>query len=157
PNPSSGELPDPIFGIHKALVICYSTNGKVGLWVRRDDRTVILPEALSPQTGAELTLDDLDYLLALTEQVKDGDVADLAKLETLDLAGKFIDGAGLVHLRGLKNLKSLSLNGTQIDDAGLRSLSGLIRLTSLNLSNTPIADAATPSIANLVELKELWL
>jgi hypothetical protein len=111
PNPSGGELPDPIFGTHKAIAIAYSNSGRIGLWVRRDDRAISLPEVRRSSNDlppAEPTLDDLDYLKPLADEVRDLGVADLAKLEKLDLAGKYIDGMGLVHIGGLRNLRTLS-------------------------------------------------
>ena len=67
------------------------------------------PAAGRHRASTEPTLDDLDFLKARAEEVKELGVADLPKLEKLDLTGKYIDGAGLVHLRGLKGLRTLSL------------------------------------------------
>ena len=159
-NPSSGELTDPVFGVHKALVIAYAHNGKIGLWTRRDDRTVSLPEARNADNesaSTEPTLDDLDFLRPRAEEIKDLGIEGLSKLEKLDLTNKYIDGPGLVHLRGLKGLRTLSLQDTRVDDAGLKNLGGLTELRSLNLRKTPIGDAAMESIARLVGLKELYI
>ena len=73
-NPSNGELPDLIFGVHKAMVIAYAHNGRIGLWTRRHDRADSLPEAKTAGSESALTeptQDDLDYLKPRAEEVKD--------------------------------------------------------------------------------------
>jgi serine/threonine protein kinase len=80
-------------------------------------------------------------------------VADLPKgpitVTHVNLAGKPVTDAGLVHLKELKNLTGLNLPGTPVTDAGLVHLKELKSLTTLDLRETQLTDAG------LVHLKEL--
>jgi DNA-binding beta-propeller fold protein YncE len=48
------DFPDPAFGSHKGLAIAYSDDGKVGLWVTRDDQKVELPPPAVEANRAEV-------------------------------------------------------------------------------------------------------
>lgn len=62
-------------------------------------------------------------------------------LENLDLTATQIAGAGLAHLKALKDLRVLGLWKTQVDDAGLEHLTGLTRMRLLVLDDTQVTDA----------------
>ena len=78
-------------------------------------------------------------------------------MTTLDLTGKGIDDAGMVHLRGLKRLEKLVLRGTQVGDAGLENIVGLGALKKLNLIGTPTTDAGLEVVGRLTGLTELFI
>ena len=109
-------------------------------------------------------------------------ISDLEHLQSLDLSGTRITGAGLVHLQGLTKLKSLRLERTPVTDAGLVHIKGLTSLqellltgcqnitgaglahlrdmpslTSLGLNGTEITDAGLVHLKGLTNLKSLRL
>jgi hypothetical protein len=83
-------------------------------------------------------------------------VAKLPALENLDLTNTQVTGAGLAHLRGLRNLQHLGLWNTKVDDAGLEHLARLTKLQSLVLDGTRVTDAGLEHLAGLTHLEE-WL
>jgi hypothetical protein len=92
-------------------------------------------------------------------KASDDDLKVLSKLpalENLDLTNAPITGAGLAHLRGLRNLQHLGLWNTKVDDAGLEHLARLTKLQSLVLDGTRVTDAGLEYLAGLTDL-EGWL
>jgi hypothetical protein len=69
-----------------------------------------------------------------------GLVANLQKLERLNLNGSSITDAGLAAVRALRNLDALLLVATHTSDAGLVNLKDLSRLTLLDLDQTRVTD-----------------
>lgn len=84
-------------------------------------------------------------------------LADLPELQDLQLAGKSIDSASLVHLRTVLALEVLSLTGTGVSDQGLEHLQKLKKLKSLYLDDTAITDAGMQKLAGIKGLKEVAL
>lgn len=107
--------------------------------------------------AARPTKADLDYLQALSDDLKGLEPDDFATLTELNLAGKAIDDEGMSHLRGLKQLRKLSLQGTRVGDAGLENLAGLSSLRDLNLIGTPTTDAGLEVLGRLSGLITLNL
>src|SRR5437763_688203 len=67
-------------------------------------------------------------------------VAALPELDSLNLTGTNVTGAGLERLTGLKKLRELHLENTLVDDVGLGHLKGLTSLRVLNLKSTSVSD-----------------
>ena len=55
----------------------------------------------------------------------------LNELQSLDLQGTKVTGAGLANLKGLSKLRWLHLAGTKVTDSGLEYLKGLTELQCL--------------------------
>lgn len=97
--------------------------------------------------------------------VGDDDLVHLSGLDTLEslnLSGTDITGAGLVHLANLTNLKKLSLGGgyqkqSKVDDEGLSHLTNLTKLEQLVLSDSRITDEGLAHLSGLTNLKSLYL
>jgi Leucine-rich repeat (LRR) protein len=108
------------------------------------------------------------------------DVAQLPKLERLDLSHTRITDEGLLHLkpakeirdlnlfyaeqitdqgmaaiRDWKNLKRLNVRGTRIFDGTLAIVSGLTQLEALDISYTQVTDNGLDGLVPLTKLKEL--
>jgi hypothetical protein len=81
----------------------------------------------------------------------------LPALENLDLTDTRITGAGLAHLKGLKNLRVLCLWKTQVDDAGLAHIKGVTKLWLLTLDGTKVTDAGLKHLKALTKLRHLNL
>ena len=80
-----------------------------------------------------------------SSKVKPGDgelaiLADLGRLDNLDLSGAPITNAGLEHLEHLTSLGFLNLSNTAVSDDGLRHLETLPRLRYLLLYGTRVSD-----------------
>jgi HEAT repeat protein len=80
----------------------------------------------------------------------------LDKLERLDLSGKEVTDAGMVHLSQLRQLRHLRLP-TTITDEGLAQLQGLANLESLELVGTPVSDAGLRNLTRMTRLRHLSL
>jgi hypothetical protein len=81
----------------------------------------------------------------------------MSQLQWLSLYNTRVTDAGLVHLRGLGQLQTLNLNRTEVTDAGLVHLEGLRQLQSLSFDDTKITDAGLAHLEGLHQLQELWL
>jgi Leucine-rich repeat (LRR) protein len=82
-------------------------------------------------------------------------LAPLATIEELDLAGGEITGAGLAALGRWTALKTLHLPRSSFDDAGCHLLPQFAQLQSLDLSKTKITDAGLESVGKLSTLIRL--
>ena len=83
-------------------------------------------------------------------------IADLDRLEFLDLTDTRINDGGLQYLHGLKNLKVLALNRATSDE-GLKDLLFLEKLEILNLRRCKITDIGIARIKNLKRIEILDL
>ena len=85
-------------------------------------------------------------------------IADLTKLETLELNNTELIDSGLITIQGMTALKRLSLNSSyKVTDAGLEYLAGLKSLEDLDLSNTRIRGRGLSWLKGLKNLKKLDL
>ena len=109
-----------------------------------------------------------------------GRVADLGRLERLDLSGtrisdvglelvaplegvrslrlrfaEFVSEGGVAHLRGWTSLEALDLRGTQVRSLVLEHLAGLKQLRRLDLSHTRITDEGFDQLVELRQLESL--
>jgi Leucine-rich repeat (LRR) protein len=82
-------------------------------------------------------------------------LANIKRLESLNLDQASVTGSNIARLAELPNLTSLNLIGTQIDDAALRVLPKLKRLESLDLSYTKISDDGLKYLLSLSHLRNL--
>ena len=117
----------------------------------RQDEIIEQLEHLKPAVSRGDRDIDLDFSKSAVKPT-DADLALLAempRLERLDLSNSPISNDGLAHLSGHTWLRSLDLTGTAIGDDGLKHLAGLTRLRRLTLDSTQITDAG------LVHLKRL--
>lgn len=80
----------------------------------------------------------------------------LTKLQTLNLAGTFINSDGLASMRWLPYLRQLNLRKTLVHDHGLQHLTGC-RLVELDLSQTRITDAGLAFLSTMKDLKKIYL
>jgi Leucine-rich repeat (LRR) protein len=104
-------------------------------------------------------------LTAPNAAVTDADLAKLAeltKLEKIDLDNVKITDAGLAHLSGLVKLKSLRIRDQtaghcEVGDAGIAALAKLAELEELFLPSPKATDAAAETIAKLTKIKKLNL
>jgi hypothetical protein len=90
----------------------------------------------------------------------DSDVAMLAnlpRLEILDLSCTKVTNQGLVHLKGLRKLKVLTLKGVPVDAAGFACLTDVTELRSLAVECREFTDAGLTNLKNLSKLERLWL
>ncbi len=83
-------------------------------------------------------------------------LAELVRLDRLNLHETKITGTGLVHLRDFENLRELILPRT-FTDAGMDHLGRLQTLEILDLSDTRITDAGMEGLRGLTNLRELDL
>jgi Leucine-rich repeat (LRR) protein len=109
-----------------------------------------------------------------------GRVAELGRLERLDLSGtrisdlgiellaplegvrelklrfaEFVSEGGVAHLKGWKDLETLDLRGTQVRSLVFEHLAGFPQLRSLDLSHTRITDEGFDRLVELQGLEEL--
>ncbi len=85
-------------------------------------------------------------------------LAQLEKLQRLDLSGSAITASGLKTLTTLPELQRLSLwNVKGIDDSAAPHLEALSHLTSLDLSDTAVGDQTLATLAKLPNLKRLYV
>jgi Leucine-rich repeat (LRR) protein len=84
-------------------------------------------------------------------------LAELSKLEDLNLAGTAVGDEGLKYFANLKSLRGLDLRGTAVGDDGLAHLSKLKNLGGLVLGDTKVTDAGLANLAHLVNLQVLVL
>ncbi len=78
-------------------------------------------------------------------------------LENLQLGGKHITSAGMVHLAGFSNLRKLFLGFTNVGDEGLTHLARLTNLKHLDLRYTKVGDKGLAHLAGLTNLEDLTL
>lgn len=118
--------------------------------------------------GAKITLGPdkkAQEVLLKSLPVSDEDLVHLSGLDTLEslnLSGTDITGAGLVHIAKLTNLRKLGLNGgyqkpSKVDDEGLSHLRNLSQLEELVLSDSQITDEGLAHLSGLTKLKSLYL
>ena len=84
-------------------------------------------------------------------------VADLEKVNGLQLRSTQITDAGLKEVAKLQNLTELYLNAPQVTDAGLKEVAKLQNLKKLNLWGTDISDVGLKEVAKLQQLEQLFL
>ena len=84
-------------------------------------------------------------------------VADLERVEVLNLGETQITNAGLKEVAKLQNLIQLWLHDTQITNADLKEVAKLQKLKRLRLDNTQITDAGLKEVAKLQKLKGIEL
>ncbi len=118
--------------------------------------------------GAKIVLNSerkAQEIILEAQPIVDDDLVHLRGLDTLEslnLSGTDITGAGLVHLADLTNLKKLSIGGgyqkpSKVGDDGLAHLSNLSQLEQLVLSDTQITDEGLAHLSGLTNLKSLYL
>jgi len=85
-------------------------------------------------------------------------VANVGRLEVLEIYKTSITDQGLTHLRGLRHLRELTLNSSTISDSGLNRLTDLKELKRLSFQDTPISDLGIAELSKLhgVEEINLW-
>jgi hypothetical protein len=87
-----------------------------------------------------------------------GQIAQLSRLEVLDLGETNVSDRGVAELARLKNLRSLDLSGTRVTGEGLAPLAGLPELRRLRLwKAAEIDDSAIPVLLKLEKLEILEL
>jgi hypothetical protein len=79
------------------------------------------------------------------------------RIVEVDLDGKPVTDADLVHVKPLADLRILNLSGTAVTDAGLKELTSLSRLKFVYLFNTNITDAGMEALQALPRLEVLCL
>src|SRR5262245_8743533 len=84
-------------------------------------------------------------------------VAEIKKLEKLDLRSTAISSLALSYLKGLKNLKALDLSEDAVGNEGLEHIQGLTNLEDLNLWSCTINDDGLAHLKGLTKLKRLNL
>lgn len=115
--------------------------------------------------GQVMELAQNDSRLDVAFHLADGKIEDaqlaplknLPKLAQLNVRGKDITDAGLVHIKDSKGLVRLHLERTKVTDAGLEQLKGLESLEYLNLYGTAVTDAGLKHLEGLKKLKRLYL
>lgn len=85
------------------------------------------------------------------------EIGKLKNLRTLTLREASLRDTGLKPLAELAKLESLDLYETQSSDANLRDLAGLKSLRALKLCSRPLSDDAVVALATLPALEELTL
>ena len=87
-----------------------------------------------------------------------GHIAQLPRLEVLDLGETNVSDRGIAELARLKNLHTLDLRATRVTSKGLAALSGLPKLRHLKLWKAKgIDDAAVPVFLQMENLEVLEL
>jgi Leucine-rich repeat (LRR) protein len=125
----------------------------------------VVDVGLSPRCSeAELAqvaqLDRLESLDVGDANMTDAGVASLGRLtrlRILHLGGRPITDAALVHLEALTGLEILSLDRTPVTDAGLVHLKGLANLRILQLASTQVGDTGLAYLEGLASLEDLTL
>ena len=115
--------------------------------------------------GQVMELAQNDARLDVAYHLADGKIEDaqlaslknLPKLAQLNVRGKDITDAGLVHIKDSKGLVRLHLERTKVTDAGLELLKGLENLEYLNLYGTAVTDVGLKHLEGLKKLKRLYL
>ena len=116
--------------------------------------------------GLALELAQNDPRLEVSFLQRDGNVSeecltplkDLKGLVHLNLAGKDVNDAALVHLKDLTALTRLHLEkNAKVTDKGAENLKGLVNLEYLNLYGTSITDAGLAHLEGMKKLKNLYL
>ena len=118
-------------------------------FVKLDDKAAV---ALKGCTHvATLAVDDASKL---TDRILTA-IGTFAGLRELSLVRASITGAGLAHLKDLKELRKLYLIDARLYDAGVAQLKGLDTLEELDVSGTGITNAAGATFKTLTGLKLL--
>src|SRR5262249_16531940 len=121
---------------------------------------------IQQQGGLALELAQNDPRLEVSFLQRDGNVSDdcltplkeLKGLVQLNLAGKDVTDAGLVHLKDLAPLTRLHLErNPKVTDKGLENIKGLVNLEYLNLYGTSVGDAGLVHLEGMKKLKNLYL
>ena len=100
----------------------------------------------------------IDLDLSENSSLFDADLvhlADMKKLQRLNLWRVAVTDEGIAHLKGLTGMRWLNLDNTQITDAGLDSLSGMSKLEFLHLGSTSVTDEGIQKLSKLKSLKDL--
>jgi hypothetical protein len=84
-------------------------------------------------------------------------LANLKRLEELNLDSTSVTDRGIAALARLPRLRALSATGTALSDASIPSLCQIQSLEKLEIYGTHITDAGARRLAELPKLKELWL
>lgn len=84
-------------------------------------------------------------------------VAQLPKVQQLDLHNTAVTDAGLAAIADLTSLTHLHLNGTAVTDTGLAHVKKLEGLVYLNLYNTGVTDEGIKNLSGLKQLKRVYL
>jgi len=85
-----------------------------------------------------------------------GQIAQIAKLEALDLGGTNLSDRGVAELARLKDLHTLDLRGTRVTGKGLAAIALLPQLRHLKLWQAKgIDDAAIPALLEMTSLVSL--
>jgi hypothetical protein len=84
-------------------------------------------------------------------------IAQLSRLEELELAMAPVTDSRLAHINGLSNLRVLSLNSAGVSNAGLIHLEGLRSLERLVLASKHVTDAGLAHLRGLHSLSILSL
>jgi eukaryotic-like serine/threonine-protein kinase len=138
---------------------------RIALWVLEKEGTLVVragEKAQYVQKAADLPprFEVVSFTLLRGQQLTDADLAQLAQLTRLDRLQLFnsrITDAGLEQVTRLSNLKFLRLDGGQLTDACLVHLRALTKLEHLELQRTGISDAGLAQLAPLTQLRELTL
>jgi Leucine Rich repeat len=106
-------------------------------------------------TRIEATIPDDSMLIALTDQLSNGDFP-LIKVNELRLSGSNISNQALINLHNVPNLIHLDLSKTKIDDDGLDNLKSIPTLRTLYLAGCDgISDNAAEDLSELTGLESL--
>lgn len=81
----------------------------------------------------------------------------IPSLTHLPIGETAVTDKGVALLVKLPGLQYLGLRGNRISDAAIADLVKLKSLTGLHLGETEVTDKALPSLAELPKLEELWL
>jgi len=84
-------------------------------------------------------------------------LSELSELSSLVLAGTALSDEGLAHLRGLKHLESLLIPDTKITNGGLRHVAAIGSVAILDLSDTAVDDQGLKHLLPLGRLHHLLL
>jgi hypothetical protein len=84
-------------------------------------------------------------------------VAQLPRVEHLNLVASRVSDADLTNLNGLTDLTHLDLNWTEVTDAGLARLNAVPNLKRLFLHRAPITDAGLAQLRKFPKLERLYL
>ncbi len=82
-------------------------------------------------------------------------LANLKRLEWLQIGPRKFTDAGMAHLANLTNMERLGIGGPELTDAGLRHLAGMRNLNHLTIDDGNITDAGLGHLAGLKALNYL--
>ena len=102
----------------------------------------------------------LEWLNLYRTKVTDAALKTLSgipSLTHLPLGETAVTDKGIAWLAKLPDLQYLGLRGNRISDAAMEDLVTLKSLTGLHLGGTEVTDKALPRLAELPNLEELWL